>query len=101
MSQPPLLLLIGNDVPTVLNLRMGLLRALQANGYRVAVAAPPASESDQIEAAGIAFHPMRMSPTGTKPLSDAALLMRYVRLLRDERPAAVLGFTVKPNVYGS
>ena len=101
MSQPPLLLLIGNDVPTVLNLRMGLLRALQAKGYRVAVAAPPARGSDQIEAAGIAFHPVRMSPTGTKPLSDAALLMRYVRLFRDERPAAILGFTVKPNVYGS
>ena len=101
MSEPPLLLLIGNDVPTVLNLRMRLLRALREKGYRVGVAAPPANGSDQIEAAGIAFHPVRMSPTGTKPLSDAALLLRYVRLLRAERPAAVLGFTVKPNVYGS
>jgi glycosyltransferase involved in cell wall biosynthesis len=101
LSQPPLLMLIGNDVPTVLNLRMRLLRALQDRGYRVAVAAPPAGGSDKIEAAGIGFHPVRMSPTGTTPLSDAALLLRYFRLFRAERPAVVLGFTVKPNVYGS
>jgi glycosyltransferase involved in cell wall biosynthesis len=57
--------------------------------------------SSQLEAAGIAFYPVRMLPTGMRPTADAALFWQYVRLLRSERPAAMLGFTVKPNVYGS
>ena len=97
----PLLMLMGNDVPTVLNLRMNLIRSLQDAGYRVGVAAPPMDTSSQLEAAGIAFYPVRMLPTGMRPTADAALFWQYVRLLRSERPAAVLGFTVKPNVFGS
>ena len=97
----PLLMLMGNDVPTVLNLRMNLIRSLQGAGYRVGVAAPPMDASRQFEDAGIAFYPVRMLPTGMRPTADAALFWQYVRLLRSERPAAILGFTVKPNVYGS
>lgn len=94
-------MLMGNDVPTVLNLRMNLIRSLQDAGYRVGVAAPPMEASSQLEAAGIGFYPVRMLPTGMRPTADAALFWQYVRLLRSERPAAVLGFTVKPNIYGS
>ena len=94
-------MLMGNDVPTVLNLRMNLIRSLQDAGYRVGVAAPPMEASSQLEAAGISFYPVRMLPTGMRPTADAALFWQYVRLLRSERPAAVLGFTVKPNIYGS
>jgi glycosyltransferase involved in cell wall biosynthesis len=97
----PLLMLMGDDVPTVLNLRMNLIRSLQDAGYRVGVAAPPMDASSQLEVAGIAFYPVRMLPTGMRPTADAALFWQYVRLLRSERPAAILGFTVKPNVYGS
>jgi glycosyltransferase involved in cell wall biosynthesis len=94
-------MLMGNDVPTVLNLRMNLIRSLQGAGYRVGVAAPPMDASSQLEAAGIDFYPVRMRPTGMRPTADAALFWQYLRLLRSERPAAILGFTVKPNVYGS
>ena len=100
-DQRPLLMLMGNDVPTVLSLRMNLIRSLQDAGYRVGVAAPPMEASSQLEAAGIGFYPVRMLPTGMRPTADAALFWQYVRLLRSERPAAVLGFTVKPNIYGS
>ena len=94
-------MLMGNDVPTVLNLRMNLIRSLQDAGYRVGVAAPPMEASGQLEAAGIDFYPVRMLPTGKRPTADAALFWQYVGLLRSERPTAVLGFTVKPNIYGS
>lgn len=94
-------MVMGNDVPTVLNLRINLIRSLQEAGYRVGVAAPPMEASRQLEAAGIDFYPVRMLPTGMRPTADAALFWQYVRLLRSERPAAILGFTVKPNVYGS
>lgn len=109
MSGPPdssgadqsLLLLAGNDVPTVLNLRLNLLGALGRAGYRVAVAAPPHEAAKQLVDQGIEFFPVKMHATATRPWSDAALLWRFYRLLRRTKPAALLGFTVKPNIYGS
>ncbi|MCY7280404.1 MAG: glycosyltransferase family 4 protein, partial [Sphingomonas bacterium] len=45
--------------------------------------------------------PIRMRGAGTSPVEDSRLLLDYIRLLRDERPAMFLGFTAKPNIYGS
>lgn len=80
---------------------MNLIRALRQAGYEVAVAAPPHEAAKELAAQGIAFYPVKMRATGTRPWSDAGLLWRFYRLLRRTRPAALLGFTVKPNVYGS
>ena len=41
------------------------------------------------------------STLGINPIADFRLFREYRRLLRDLRPAAYLGFTIKPNVYGS
>ena len=42
-----------------------------------------------------------MDNKGTHPGKDLILLCRYWLLLRRERPAVYLGYTVKPNIYGS
>jgi hypothetical protein len=42
-----------------------------------------------------------MHTHGINPLTDLALLWRFVRLLRHERPDVLLAYTAKPNVYGS
>ena len=44
---------------------------------------------------------MPMQPRGTSVLSDVRLYLSYRRLLRNLRPAALLTFTIKPNIYGS
>ncbi len=97
----PLVLLSANSVWNIVNFRMGLMRALQARGYRIAVAAPAGDGESELRAFGIDFLALPMRATGTSPLSDLALLARYVALLRRARPAAFLGFTAKPNIYGS
>jgi hypothetical protein len=38
---------------------------------------------------------------GLNPLADLKLLARYRALLKRLRPAAYLGYTIKPNIYGS
>jgi glycosyltransferase involved in cell wall biosynthesis len=45
--------------------------------------------------------PIRIERSGLNPLADLALLARYRRLLRRLRPVAYLGYTIKPNIYGS
>jgi glycosyltransferase involved in cell wall biosynthesis len=42
-----------------------------------------------------------MDNKGTHPGRDVLLFLRFLRQLRTEKPDVYLGYTVKPNVYGS
>lgn len=97
----PLLLLSANSAWNVVNFRMELIAALQRAGFKVAVAAPDSDETQLLEKAGVRFVRLPMRPSGTSPLQDAILFARYLRLLKKLRPAAFLGFTAKPNIYGT
>jgi glycosyltransferase involved in cell wall biosynthesis len=45
--------------------------------------------------------PIRIDRSGANPWADFNLVAEYRRLLKRLRPAAYLGYTIKPNVYGS
>ncbi|MEO7602155.1 MAG: glycosyltransferase family 4 protein [Sphingomicrobium sp.] len=97
----PLIALSANDGWGVVNFRRGLIAALQADGYRIAVLAPDGPNSDAIRAQGAQFVPLSIVARGRSPTADLATLTAYWRQLRALRPAAYLGFTIKPNIYGS
>lgn len=42
-----------------------------------------------------------MNRSGTNPFSELAYIWRLGRIIVQERPDIVLGFTIKPNIYGS
>lgn len=90
----------ANAAWNIANFRLGLARALMDAGYEVIAIAPPDEHVSRIEATGLRFVPMPMSREGTNPLQDLGLLRRLFVVLRQERPLAYLGFTIKPNVYG-
>ncbi|MER9299913.1 glycosyltransferase family 4 protein [Mesorhizobium sp. M0621] len=85
----------------VVNFRKGLIEAMQSHGYDVVIAAPRDEYSSLISAMGCRHVELEMDNSGTSPLRDMVLLWRYWRLLRRERPLAFVGFTIKPNVFGS
>lgn len=90
-----------NTAWNLFNFRAGLIRALVARGYEVVAVAPPDAYAPRLAALGCRFVPLPMDNQGTHPGKDALLLWRFVRLFRQERPDVYLGYTVKPNVYGS
>lgn len=90
-----------NTAWNIVNFRAGLIRAMQENGYQVIALAPPDEHVNRLEHLGCRFVPLCMDNKGTNPAADAALFLRYLRLLSREKPRAFLGFTVKPNIYGS
>jgi len=90
-----------NSAWNVANFRAGLVRGLQDAGYRVVVLAPEDRHSQRVRALGCDLIDMPMDAKGVNPLKDLRLIWRYWRRLRRLRPAAYLGFTIKPNVYGS
>jgi glycosyltransferase involved in cell wall biosynthesis len=97
----PTVLLSVNTAWNAWNFRAGLIEAIQNQGYRVTVAAPIDSYADRLVQAGCGFIDLPMDSNGMHPGRDMQLLARYVRLLRAEAPAVYLGYTIKPNVYGS
>lgn len=90
-----------NAAWNVVNFRSGLIRRLLADGFDVTVATPRDAWVSKVEDLGCRYVELPMQPQGRSPLADLALLTRYIRLMRAERPDAFLGFTAKPNIYGS
>jgi glycosyltransferase involved in cell wall biosynthesis len=90
-----------NAAWNLVNFRAGLIRSLVAQGYEVVAVAPPDEYAPRLEKLGCRYVPLPMDNKGTHPGKDILLLWRFYRLLRHERPDVLLGYTVKPNVYGS
>lgn len=90
-----------NTAWNLVNFRAGLIRTLVAQGHEVVAVAPYDSYAPRLTALGCRFVPLPMDNQGTHPGRDALLLWRFVRLFMRERPDVYLGYTVKPNVYGS
>ncbi|HXG81905.1 MAG TPA: glycosyltransferase family 4 protein, partial [Sphingomicrobium sp.] len=97
---PPLVLVSANAFWNIANFRSGLIDALVERGYRVLVAAPDLDPA-WAAARGAESVAIAMDRSGLNPFRDLLLLIGYHRLIRCYRPSFFLGFTVKPNIYGS
>jgi glycosyltransferase involved in cell wall biosynthesis len=90
-----------NTAWNIHNFRSGLVKALARQGYDVMVMAPDDGYSRRLASLGCRFKLLTMDNNGTSPSRDLALLTKYWRVLQSVRPLAYLGYTIKPNVYGS
>ena len=98
---PPTIVISINAAWNIYNFRRGLIGALRKAGWRVVALAPPDEYVGRLEALGVEFVPIAIDSKGTSPIRDLALLARYHAAFARIRPQLFLGFTVKPNVYGS
>jgi glycosyltransferase involved in cell wall biosynthesis len=96
------IVLSANSDWNIANFRAGLIRGLQDGGYNPVVIAPhdPATDSRMREL-GVERIPISIERSGLNPWADLRLLHQYRKLLQKLRPAAYLGYTIKPNIYGS
>jgi glycosyltransferase involved in cell wall biosynthesis len=83
------------------NFRSSLIRAMIDAGYEVLAVAPSDEYAERLESLGCRFIHLSMDNKGTHPIRDATLFLRYCQIMYSQRPDVYLGFTVKPNVYGS
>lgn len=98
-------LLIASFPDSLLRFRGSLLDALLARGLSVHVAVPglPAGSTmrQHLEAKGLQVHDIPLRRTGMNPFADLRSLLNLWRLMRRIRPDYVLGYTIKPVIYGS
>lgn len=97
-------LLVSGSSNSLVNFRGSLVQALIKAGLEVHAAAPglfdDAKTCQQLEAWGVVTHDFPMQRTGLNPWCDILTLQALYRLMRKVRPEAVLGYTIKPVVYG-
>jgi glycosyltransferase involved in cell wall biosynthesis len=97
----PKVMIAVNSAWNLVNFRAGLIQSLVAAGHEVVAVAPRDDYEPQLQALGCRYLHLPMDTQGTHPLRDAMLLWRFMQILRRARPHVFLGYTVKPNVYGS
>lgn len=97
----PTIVISANSCWNIVNFRGGLIRALRDAGYRIVVAAPEDEHTPRLADLGADFVPVPINSAGLSPVEDLRLFARYLKVFRELRPVAFLGFTVKPNIYGS
>lgn len=95
------ILLSSNSAWNLANFRRPVIEALVAAGYDVVAVAPSDGHEQALIAMGASFRSVDMRGGGTSLLEDFRLLLNYLQVIRDECPTAFLGFTAKPNIYGS
>ena len=98
------ILVVAGYAPSLVNFRGPLLKAIRGAGYRVIAAAPGLLEDRRTLAElgrlGVQCRDVPLRRTGLNPVADLRLAASLVRLMRAEKPAAFLGYTVKPVIFG-
>ena len=95
------IIICSNTAWNLWNFRQNLIRALVLSGYDVIALAPADAFVPQLTKLGCRFIDIPIDNGGTDPLADMALYWRFLRIFRKEQPRVFLGYTVKPNVFGS
>jgi glycosyltransferase involved in cell wall biosynthesis len=90
-----------NSSWNILNFRSGLIEALKADGHRVIALSPADGYQDRFAAIGVEHVPIAIDSAGLSPIRDLRLLLRYRRGLKRIGADLFLGYTAKPNIYGS
>jgi glycosyltransferase involved in cell wall biosynthesis len=86
-----------NSSWNIVNFRSGLIRALVKAGHEVIAVAP----SDDYSALGCKYLPLVMDAKGKNPFKELLLVFMFIRLFKSTHPDVFLGYTIKPNIYGS
>lgn len=94
------LFLVNHDV-VVYNFRLELVERLLSDGYEVHISSPYGERIDELKALGAVFHEIGMERHGMNPINEAKLLLTYRKLMAEVKPDVVLGYTIKPNIYGA
>ena len=97
----PKVVIALNTTWNLVNFRSGLIQALISSGYEVVAIAPTDGYVEQLLALGCRFLPVKMDNKGSNPIKDFSYFLRMLYIMHRESPSLFLGYTIKPNIYGS
>ena len=107
MADQPLIALLTNNDDDVYCFRLELIQAILAAGYRMLISCPDGPKFEVMEEIGLRknrefiYDDPPIDRRGTNVVNDGRLMIHYLNLFRIYKPAVVLTYTAKPNVYAS
>lgn len=100
MSKPLIALLTNND-DDVYCFRKELIEGLLAEGYEMLISCPNGPKFELMKDIPYIYDDPVIDRRGTNVVADGKLFLHYRKLFKKYRPAVVLTYTAKPNVYAS
>ncbi|MGQ4880229.1 glycosyltransferase family 4 protein [Billgrantia sp. LNSP4103-1] len=98
-------LIIAGASGSLVNFRGQLIKDILANGLEVHAAAPDLTRDvptcSKLEQMGAKVHDIYLSRTGMNPFHDLRSMVGLVRLMLAIKPDYVLGYTIKPVIFGT
>lgn len=98
-------LIIASYPASIPKFRGALIEAIQNAGFEIHIAAPEfkhyPKEHEHLVSLGYIVHDITMQRTGTNPAVDAKTLFSLYHIMRAIKPDYVMGYTIKPVIYGS
>lgn len=93
--------LIGNTDFAIYNYRFELCQALLIRGHEVVVICPLGNYVKRMVDSGCKHIEISVNAHGLNPLQDLKLKRSLQKILKQEKPDYVCGYTIKPNIYGA
>lgn len=100
MRKKKVLFLVNHDV-VIYNFRLELVERLLQDGYEVYISSPYGERIDDLIKLGCHYHKINIDRHGMNPLKEMKLLNDYRKLIKLIQPDIILGYTIKPNIYGA
>lgn len=94
------LFLVNHDV-VIYNFRLEIVERLLQEGYEVHISSPYGERIDDLVKLGAVWHDITIDRHGMNPAKEWKLFYEYKQLLKEVKPDIILGFTIKPNIYGA
>lgn len=96
-----LIALLTNNDDDVYCFRKELIEALIADGYEMLISCPDGPKFELMKEIPYIYDNPDIDRRGTNPVKDLGLMRHYFKLFKKHKPAVVLTYTAKPNVYAS
>ena len=93
--------IVANTSWYIFNFRHNLIKKLISKGYHVTSIAPFDRYSQRIKEIGCEYININIDINGKNPLKDLKTLFDFYRIYSQIKPAIILHYTPKPNIYGS
>lgn len=101
MKDKQIIALLTNNDDDVYCFRKELIEALIKEGYEMLISCPDGPKFEMMKDIPYIYDNPDIDRRGTNPIKDFGLMMHYRKLFKQYKPAMVLTYTAKPNVYAS
>lgn len=101
MTERRIIALLTNNDDDVYCFRKELIEGLIEDGYEMLISCPDGPKFELMKDIPYIYDNPEIDRRGTNPVKDFGLLLHYRKLFKQYRPAIVLTYTAKPNVYAS